>query len=59
MLPAGLIYPLDWRNSKGDADAPNAAQMEFAAKICRGYDQNFDADRCKSHFPDAYAITYW
>ena len=37
VLPAGVIYPLDWRNSKGEDDAPNAAKMGFAAKYCAGY----------------------
>ena len=36
VLPAGVIYPLDWRNSKGDDDAPNAAEMGFAAEYCVG-----------------------
>ena len=37
VLPAGVIYALDWRNSAGGWDAPNQAEMGFAAEYCVGY----------------------
>ena len=56
VLPAGVIYPLDWRSIK-DKDTPLAKEKDFT--ICAVNAASFNAEKCKSYFPDAFAITWW
>lgn len=55
VLPSETIYPFDWHKTWLNADNDTMA----AINQCVGNHPDFDADRCKQQFPDAYAITYW
>ncbi|KAK9841295.1 hypothetical protein WJX74_003340 [Apatococcus lobatus] len=51
LLPPGTIYPYDWTLTWG-GQSP-------IVDACHAPGSTFNAERCKSFFPDAYAITYW
>ena len=55
ILPSETIYPFDWHKTWMHADQATMASVN----VCVGNHPDFDANRCKAQFPDAYAITYW
>ena len=56
VLPAGVIYPLDWRSIK-DKDTDLAKEKDYT--VCAVNTASFNAEKCKSYFPAAFAITWW
>lgn len=58
LLPPQTVFPVDWRNARGDTGMPNAKEVDF--KICNYHDgAHFNAEKCKRFFPKAYTITWW
>ena len=55
ILPSETIYPFDWHQTWLHADQDTMASIN----VCVGNHHDFNANRCKAQFPDAYAITYW
>jgi len=49
VVEAGAIYPYDWTLAEHRAFAPE----------CSARADTFDPAKCKTHFPDAYTITYY
>ncbi|KAK9834869.1 hypothetical protein WJX81_004897 [Elliptochloris bilobata] len=56
VLDPGLIYPIDWEDT---LFITNETPEENEHALCAPTSQHFDDNKCKSRFPDAYAITYW
>ena len=56
VLPAGAIYPLDWRSIK-DKDSDLAKEHDYS--VCAVNAPSFNPEKCKNYFPAAFAITWW
>ena len=58
VLPPDHIFPVDWRNQKGDSSMPNKDAMDWSICNIRN-SSTFDQVRCKRAFPDSYSISWW
>ncbi len=58
VLPPGHIFPVDWRNQRGDSYMPNKDAMDWNLCNIRNL-TTFDPKKCKSAFPDSYSISWW
>jgi hypothetical protein len=58
VLPSQHIFPVDWRNQRGDSYMPNKDAMDWTICDIRNATA-FDPKRRKSAFPKSYSISWW